>query len=550
MPSEPERAPLPAFGQIVLERGLATREEIEDCLRFQESRAGAGDFVRLGQVFVEKGILSPTQVQDILRSQRLVLLACTRCGTRFNRAQETGVVGGICPRCGGLLAIPASLDSTAVEDTLTAAQEEASREAGLKILSDRTRSFGPFEIIGEISRGGMGIVYKAREKELDRTVALKVLLAGGESAAEDIDRFEREARAVARLRHPCIVEIHRIGVHQGIHYFSMNYIQGISLDKILEEGKALTRQLVECVARIAEAIEYAHRKGVIHRDIKPANILINQKGEPYLIDFGIAKFRDEGSHGTKSGTFLGSPQYMAPEYISGRAKRFDPRADIYALGIALYKVLTGKTPFGEGDTVQILHRVLASAPPPIDLAAEGVDRDLAAICARAIERNPDERYQAAGEFAADLFRYLRGEEVSARPRGPLFRLRRWLRSRASIVFNFALGLSLVVVVWILHSTADEHARRADEFERQLGESQKRGRDLRYELHLERARRLSAEGNLPGAVEALGSAIQTAPDRSEAFRLRAEAYDSLGRPEEAAADRRKAEDLAAGRSGRP
>ncbi len=522
---------LPVFGQVVLEKGLATRDVIEECIRLQSLRAEAGDFVRLGQIFVQRGILSPEQVQEVLRSQRVQIRVCRRCRAQFN--QSSGTALATCPRCGGDLEAPGALHSTAVEDTVApgAEAEEAERERGLKILNQRTRSFGPFEIIGEISRGGMGIVYKARERELDRIVALKVLIAGGESAAEDVDRFEREARAVARLRHPSIVEIHRIGVHQGIHYFSMNYIQGISLDQLLEERSFEPLQLLETVARIADAVDYSHRNGVLHRDIKPSNILINQQGDPYLIDFGIAKFKDDRKELTRRGTFLGSPQYMAPEYISGRSRQFDARSDVYALGVTLYKCLTGKLPYPDGDTIQVLQQVLAG-PPPLEKSLKAVPRDLALICHRALEREPQDRYQSAGEMSADLDRFLRGEEVSVRPRGVVFRVQRWLRDRASLVFNVALSLSLVLVFYTLHSTARAHASRAEELERQMVERTQR---LRYDFLVERGRRHLAEGDPGAALSSLDAAVDLDRERPEAFRVRAVAHERLGHAPEAEAD---------------
>ena len=215
------------------------------------------------------------------------------------------------------------------------------------------RIFGDYELLAEIARGGMGVVYRARQRSLDRTVALKMILAGKLANPEDLQRFRTEAEAAARLSHPNIVAIHDVGAIDGQHFFSMEFIEGISLAQRLTRGPVASRDAARYVRQIARAVEYAHRHGILHRDLKPSNIMLDADDEPHITDFGLAKRLDNQDSGqTRTGAILGTPSYMAPEQAQGKIRELGPACDIYSLGAMLYELLTGRSspPFRRAST--------------------------------------------------------------------------------------------------------------------------------------------------------------------------------------------------------
>jgi len=303
--------------------------------------------------------------------------------------------------------------------------------------------FGDYELLGEIARGGMGVVYRARQRGLNRVVALKMILSGPYASAEETRRFRLEAELAANLDHPNVVPIHEVGEHEGRVYYTMKLVDGGSLacevPRLLNDPRAAARML----ATVARAVHYAHQRGFVHCDLKPANILLDAAGVPHVTDFGLARRVDGGSTLTASGALMGTPSYMAPEQASGARHALTPAADIYGLGAILYELLTGRPPFHAGTMMETVVQVLEREPPPPHRVRPGVPRALEAVCLKCLEKSPDDRFATAAEVAESLDQFLRGDAVDGTTLGQ--RLRRWTRREPELVAHVG-GLALIAAL--------------------------------------------------------------------------------------------------------
>jgi ABC-type phosphate/phosphonate transport system substrate-binding protein len=374
------------------------------------------------------------------------VLKCSSCGSEI----EHDVPFRQCPKC--LLDLGLSY--------------ETPPSNGLPWEIDREPALPDYEILERIGRGGMGFVYRARQRSLDRTVALK-LIGGGELASPAaLARFRREAETAAKLDHPNIVPIYEVGEHETNPFLVMRFIEGASLAERLGEfalrngsGRAGQCEIARLIAMVARAVHYAHDRGVLHRDLKPSNIILDQHGNPHLTDFGIAKSIGQETDLTQTSELVGTPCYMAPEQAEGGA--LSPRSDVYSLGIILYELLTGRKPFEGEKPMETLRRVIEEEPTHPNTINPAIDRDLTTICLKCLDKNPARRYSSGLALAEDLERWQRREPILARPAGPILRLRRWTARNpalATLIAGLVVGIALTLV--LLAQAREEKARKS------------------------------------------------------------------------------------------
>jgi hypothetical protein len=309
-----------------------------------------------------------------------------------------------------------------------------------------------YEVLGELGRGGMGVVCKARQTHLNRVVALKMILVGPLASAADVQRFRAEAEAAAQLDHPHIVPIYEVGDHNGQPYFSMKLIEGTSLSEHLPRLAQNRRAAVRLLIAVARATHHAHQRGIIHRDLKPANILVDARGEPHVTDFGLARRVEEDSGLTRTGAILGTPSYMAPEQARGE-KGLTTAVDVYSLGAVLYELLPGRPPFMADTPLETVLQVIDKEPERPRLLNPAADRDLELICLKGLAKDPQQRYASAEALAADLEHWLAGEPLSVRPPSLVSLLRFWLRQNFGaagwvVVIGVLFGLLGGVLEWL------------------------------------------------------------------------------------------------------
>ena len=365
--------------------------------------------------------------------------------------------------------------------------------------------FGDYTILGEIAAGGMGVVYHARQRRLNRTVALKMIRAGALAKEEEIRRFRIEAEAAANLDHPNIVPIYELGEQDGRHYFSMKLVAGESLAEF--NGHCLARsgqwfkRAAGLMTKIAIAVQHAHDRGVLHRDLKPQNILIDENGEPHVTDFGLAKLLDKGSSETIADAIMGTPKYMAPEQASGRTRDVTTAADVYSLGAMLFELLVGEPPFHGGSVMEILEKVRSTPAPDPATLNRAIPRDLATIALKCLEKEPQQRYASARAFADELDRWLAGEPILARPATVLERTHKWIRRNPRLAA--ALGLVLLTAVTGFAGITWQWQRA----ERQSIERQR----LNARLEIQRAEDFFTQNNPSAGLATLARVLRDDPD---------------------------------------
>jgi WD40 repeat protein/Flp pilus assembly protein TadD len=378
-----------------------------------------------------------------------------------------------------------------------------------------------YEILERLGHGAMGVVYRARQKNLGRTVALKMVLAGAHASAEDLARVRLEAEAMARLPHPNIVQIHEVGEHDGRPFLTLEFVGDGGLDRKLGGVPQPSLEAARLLSTLARAVHHAHDQGVVHRDLKPANILLTADGTPKVTDFGLARFGGGSGH-TQSGDILGTPSYMAPEQASGRVSAVGPAADVYALGAILYELLTGRPPFRADNVLETLRQVVEQEPVRPAQLQPRVPRDLETICLKCLEKESRKRYASAAALADDLDRFLEGRPVLARPAPPWERALKWARRRPSLAALYGLAAAAAVVlglytVWLREALDQAEARRRDA---QAARRQAEAAAEERRLQLVRARladgtRLLEEGDWFGALLPFAEALRL--DQQDAAR---------------------------------
>ena len=345
---------------------------------------------------------------------------------------------GLCPNCLALFAFaPAESGGEAAATVRMDGPAQA--------LSATLRYIGDYELQEEIGRGGMGVVFRARQAGLNRTVAVKMIIAGEYAGPDERLRFQREAEAAAQLRHPNIVAIHEVGEHEGRSYFSMDFIEGKTLSSLLKEEKLPPARAAALVKTLAGAVHFAHQRGTLHRDLKPQNILISPDGQPHILDFGLARPVEREAGLTRTGDVMGSPSYMPPEQATGRIGDIGPASDVYALGTILYEAITGSPPFTGETAVEVLTQVIDSDPVPPRKKNPNVPADLETICLKCLEKRPERRYHSARALAEELERFLNFEPITAKPASRLRKTWSWTQRNPWV---FAAGLGFVALVLV------------------------------------------------------------------------------------------------------
>jgi hypothetical protein len=403
------------------------------------------------------------------------------------------------------------------------------------------------EILEELGRGGMGVVYKARQISLNRVVVIKMILAGAHAGPEERSRFRKEAEAVARLQHPHIIQIYEVSEHDGRPFLVLEFAAAGSLDRRLARQPQPPRWAAAAAETLARAVHHAHEHGIVHRDLKPANVLLQESGvrsqesDPKIqapadsclltpdswilkiTDFGLAKLVTETtSIPTQSGAIMGTPSYMAPEQASGKARTVGPAADVYALGAILYEMLTGRPPFVGASVLEILEQVVAEEPVPVRRLHPTVPRDLATVCAKCLEKEPHRRYASAAELANDLRRFLRNEPVRARPAGRLYQLRKFAQRNKVLVGGVAAVFLALVLGIIGTSLGLARALKAEtqtkaERDRAL-KAEREARRLLAESYVQSANLATQRGSWRDALKQIDAALAAGADDSPRLRL--------------------------------
>src|SRR5438034_4787970 len=383
-----------------------------------------------------------------------VIRICRKCGAKiFSDAPEA-----LCASCVLKSALsdlagasvagggdPGRVDNPArgETDAVAAGHNEKTARA-----AEMLGELGDYELLEEVGRGGQGVVFRARQKSLNRTVALKVISLGQWASKAHLKRFRREAEAAASLDHSGIVPIYEVGERDGSCYFSMKFIEGGQIDEVGRRTSISLRQAAELIAKVARTVHYAHEHGILHRDIKPGNILLDQKGEPHLTDFGLARLVETESTVTRTMEVLGTPSYMAPEQAAGNNAGLSSATDVYGLGAVFYQLLTGHPPFAGGTTFETARLVLDTEPRQPRLWNPKVDRDLSTICLKCLEKDPQRRYSSALALTEDLERWLKHEPIRARHSSVFTRGKKWVRRNpTTAAFMTVVVIAFAGVLW-------------------------------------------------------------------------------------------------------
>src|SRR6266403_1491025 len=374
-------------------------------------------------------------------------LVCPQCGS------GSRVKRGLCLSCLLSQGLPEETSTDTNQNGEGHNAETLEDVLGEIDVRDADWRLGNYQILEEIGRGGMGVIYRARQRHSRRIVALKRILAYHADSQETLERFRREAEAAAHLDHPNILPIYEVGQGEDeLPFFSMKFAAGGSLVEAAPTLPGEPRRAAALMAKVARAIQYAHTRGILHRDLKPANILLDGHGEPLVSDFGLAAWLDNVSDLTHSLTIFGTPGYIAPEQANpalSKAAKLSPAADVYSLGAILFDLLTGRPPFLGEHALAVIQQASQKPAPKLRTLMPGLDRDLETICAKCLEREPGARYRCAGDLAEDLERWLEGQPIAARPLSPAARAWRWTRRNPVIAGMAALLMTLGLVAGVM-----------------------------------------------------------------------------------------------------
>jgi serine/threonine protein kinase len=423
------------LANAVLDRVGRERIELEIEAELRSSGAGGEEGVGTGGFL----LLDPhLERQSGSPKMSSVIRLCPKCGGE----NPADAPEGGCPGCllqSGLNLLAA--EEEAISDV--ARHQHATRsERRAAILGE----LGDYELLEEIGRGGQGVVFRARQKSLNRTVALKVPSLGQWASKAHVKRFRREAEAAASLDHPSIVPIYEVGERDGSCYFSMQFIEGGQLDEVVRRTPMSIRQAAELITKVARTVHYAHEHGILHRDIKPGNILLDKNGEPHLTDFGLARLLDTQSSVSRTIDVLGTPSYMAPEQAAGEHAKISKATDVYGLGAVLYQLLTGHPPFAGGTSYQTIRLLLDTEPRQPRFWNRKIARDLSTICLKCLEKDPQRRYSSALALAEDLEHWLKHEPIRAHRTGIFTRGRKWVRRNPTSALLAASLIALAAAI--------------------------------------------------------------------------------------------------------
>ncbi|NUM33343.1 MAG: protein kinase [Candidatus Brocadiae bacterium] len=394
------------FAEELLRRKMVLIEEINSCLE-QLQKQNPENGLSLGQMLLRKHLITPEQFVQM--KQQVLQKEETKSFSRLSLNQNTGCIQ--------------------------------------LMSSDMPLYIGRYEIIREIARGGMGVVYEAKDPSLDRIVALKTLIAGEMADEKDLERFEQEAKVTASFSHPNIIPIYEVGVHENIHYFTMEYIDGMPLNEYVRKTQPPLRKIIKMMLQIIEGLGYAHSQGVIHRDIKPGNILVDTSGKPLIMDFGLARKQDVKQSLTMSGVALGTPSYMSPEQAQGKLKEIHIPSDIYSVGAVLYELLAGRPPFVGTSLAETLQAVIYNEPVPLRELIPGLPVHVETICMKCLEKNPKKRYPNTKLLIRDLERFLKGDTIRAQRSGILEKIEKNFHKKKTFYISCIIIFCIMFVAF-------------------------------------------------------------------------------------------------------
>jgi serine/threonine protein kinase/tetratricopeptide (TPR) repeat protein len=435
----------------------------------------------------------------------MTLLQCKKC-SHFVELEGTAPRRLRCPDCGSAIdatkdVVQPSSDTIEIGPEVAAGKLRRGSEtvflegAGTAGPSRKGDVFGNYIILDEISRGAMGIVYRARQVNLNRVVALKLLIAGERASRDQIERFYRETQAVAKLRHPNIVPVYDMGKVGNQHFFTMEYVEGKSLEEIILKGGVSEEEALDIARQVGRALSHAHERGIIHRDVKPGNILVDKEGHVQVMDFGLAKEVKTRRNMTHSGVTVGTPHYMSPEQARGASQKVDYRSDVYGMGAVLYELLTGRPPHDGETPVEIVLKVIQDDPVLPRKLKPRVQRDLETVCMKALDKDPGRRYQSMDDFLADLERYRTGEPIEARPSTLMYSVRKKINKHRELSMAVSAAIIVLSLVFILLERRTIQVRReltdlrAKHIETTKREKQLRKREERVAAQLEKWRKV-------------------------------------------------------------